>query len=98
MYSDSHPDNRVGDNLNVLVNEGIKIYHKISNHENINFVPETRIIAQMKGLSILVKSYNRHIWKIDPILWGIKGQKRNHEIGLIWNLDYEKTINHFCEL
>ena len=36
-------------------------YRKISNYENINFVLETRAIAQMKGLLILIKSYKKHI-------------------------------------
>ena len=42
-------------------NTDIENYRKISNYENINFVLETRAIAQMKGILILIKSYKRHI-------------------------------------
>ena len=38
----------------------IENYRKNSNYENINFVLETRAIAQMKGLLILIKSYKKH--------------------------------------
>ena len=52
-------------------NTDIENYRKISNYENINFVLETRAIAQMKGILILIKSYKRHICHIrifDPLL------------------------------
>ena len=40
-------------------NTDIENDRKISNYENINFVLETRAIAQMKGILILLKSYKR---------------------------------------
>ena len=58
---------------------------------------ETRVIAQMKGLLILIKCYKKHICQkliFDPLL-GPERQKltQNHEIGPIYNIDSAKSIN-----
>ena len=66
----------------------------MSNYENINFVLETRAIAQMKRTFILIKSYKNTFVKKDylTLFWGPRG-KIDPEIGPIYNLDFVKSIN-----
>ena len=62
--------------IKVLLTEtGIENYRIISNYENVNFVLETRAIAQMKGLLILIKSYENTFVKNEylTIFWVPKG-------------------------
>ena len=69
----------------------------MSNYENINFVLETREIAQIQGLFILIKSYKNTIVKNEyfTLFWYPEGWKgpEYHEIGPISNLDPIKSIN-----
>ena len=75
----------------------IENYQRNSNYGNINFALETRAIAQMKGLLILIKIYKNTFVKNEylTLFWVPKGRNwpENHEIGPIYNLDFAKSIN-----
>ena len=66
----------------------------MSNYKNINFLLETRAIAQMKGLLILIKSYIKHICQNQylTLFWGLEGRKglKKDEFSPILNLDFVK--------